>query len=133
MYSLSVLTVALRPVGQVRVCIGDSAQFSCSSSGVTWIISGFSTGISDANNPITAIPYARMNNRVDTDDDTNLADPSTLTFQQLGYADDNATVTCIDSSFMMNMTSTIQIGESAYNTYIRTYMHTCIGLLQHWC
>lgn len=37
--------------------------------------------------------------------------PSTLTFEDLGYADDSAIVTCQNATLMGAMTSSIRMGE----------------------
>lgn len=84
----------------------------CSSSFVAfWGISGFGSGISDTNSPVSALSYASSNDRVETSDVSLLSNPSTLTFHNLGYADHNAVVTCLNATLMGAMTSTIRIGE----------------------
>lgn len=105
----------------------------CSSPGVTWNISGFGTGISDTTDrPTAAFFYAPNNNRVVTTDNSTLSDPSTLTFQQLGYADNNAVVTCLDSSILRSMTGTIQIGELALNySHTKSMLHLPLPFLSH--
>ena len=113
-YSMSQPTVALDPTGVVRVCIGQSRQFMCTSGGGAWTISGFGNGISDATDA-TAIRYAHDNIRVTTTDDSVISNPTTLTFMMLGYPDDNARVTCTDSTRSSMIMSTIRIGESAFS------------------
>ena len=115
MHCLSHPTVNLHPVGEIRVCMGRDQQFLCTSGGVTWDISGFDTGISDTNSPMAAVIYALRNSRVISTDNSTVSNPSSLTFMMLGYADDNAVVTCVSSTLTMRMTSTIRIGESAFN------------------
>ena len=110
-------TVALDPDGVVRVCTGQNQRFMCTSGGVTWSISGFGNGISDTQFAISTINYVPSNNRVMTTDDSTTSDPSNLTFLMLGYPDDNARVTCIDSTGRSMITSTIRIGESAFRMY----------------
>ena len=112
-YSMSQPTVTLDPNGVVRVCTGQNQQFMCTSGGGAWSISGFSNGISDATLS-TAFDYAPNNIRVTTTDTSALSEPSTLTFMMLGYPDDSARVTCTDSTRSNMITSTIQIGESAF-------------------
>ena len=107
-------TVTLDPDGVVRVCTGQNQQFQCTSGGVSWSISGFGNGILDTPFPASAVDYAKDNMRVTTTDDSTVSDPSTLTFMMLGYPDDNASVTCINSMRSRMITSTIQIGESAF-------------------
>ena len=114
MYSMSQPTVVLDPVGVVHVCTGQNQQFMCTSGGVAWTVSGFGNGISDTQNPISAVDYAPNNIRVKTTDTLASSDPSTLTFMMLGYPDDNARVTCIDGTRSNMITSTIRIGESAF-------------------
>ena len=105
-------TVTLSPYGDVRVCKGDDQQFMCSSSSFgIWGISGFGSGISDTNSPVSALSYASRNDRVETSDVSLSANPSTLTFHNLGYADHNVVVTCLNATVMGAMTSTIRIGE----------------------
>ena len=113
-YSLSQPTVALNPDRVVRVCIEQNQQFVCTSGGVSWSISGFGNGISDTSFPVSAVNYASNNIRVMTTDNSTLSNPSTLTFMTLGYPDDDATDTCIDTTGSSMITSTIQIGESAF-------------------
>ena len=113
MYSMSQPTVALDPEGVVRVCTGQNQQFMCTSGGVSWAISGFGNGISDATRA-TASLYAPDNIRVTTTDTTATSNPTTLTFTMLGYPDDNARVTCTDSMISSMIMSTIRIGESAF-------------------
>ena len=109
-------TVTLAPSGDVRVCRGTNQQFTCSSSsGVVWSIFGFGRGVSDSINPVNAFSYAAINDRVETSDTSIAANPSTLTFQNIGYADDNATITCLNATLLGAMTSTIQLGESTLN------------------
>ena len=112
-YSMSQPTVALDPNGVVRVCTGQNQQFTCTSGGVSWTISEFANGISDTT-LAPAFDYAPNNIRVMTTDDSIVSDPSTLTFMMLGYPDDSASVTCIDSGRSSMITSTIRIGESAF-------------------
>jgi len=112
MYSMSQSTVTLDPDGVVRVCTGQNQQFMCTSAGV-WTISGFGNGISDATQA-TAFFYAPNNIRVTTTDDSSVSNPSTLTFVMLGYPDDNASVTCTDTTGTSMIASTIRIGESAF-------------------
>lgn len=81
------------------------------SSAVSWSISGFGSGISDAILPVPALSYAITNSRVETSDVSVVSIPSTLTFHNLGYADDNAIVTCLNGTLMGAMMSTIHIGE----------------------
>ena len=106
-------TVTLNPNGVVRVCTGQNQQFMCTSGGVSWTISGFGNGISDTTLS-TALSYALNNIRVTTADTSVISDPSTLTFMMLGYPDDNARVTCTDSTRSSMITSTIRIGESVF-------------------
>ena len=115
MYSMFQPTVALDPDGVVRVCRGQNQQFMCTSVGVSWNISGFGNGISDATLAL-AFDYAANNIRVTTTDDSILSNPSTLTFMMLGYPDDSASVTCINSMRSSRITSTIQIGESTFRS-----------------
>ena len=112
-YSVSQPTVALDPSGVVRVCTGGNLQFMCTSAGPAWTISGFDNGISDAT-LYSAFDYAPNNIRVTTTDNSIISNPSTLTFIMLGYPDDNARVTCTDSTRSSMITSTIRIGESAF-------------------
>ena len=112
-YSMSQPTVTLDPNGVVRVCTGQNQQFMCTSGGGAWTISGFDNGISDAS-LVSAFDYAVSNTRVTTTDDTIISNPSTLTFMMLGYPDNNARVTCTDSTRSSMIMSTIQIGESAF-------------------
>ena len=105
--------VALDPNGVVRVCTGQNQQFMCTSGGVSWTISGFGNGISDATLS-TAFSYAANNIRVTTTDVSTISNPSTLTFMMLGYPDDNARVTCTDSTRSSMITSIIWIGKSAF-------------------
>ena len=117
MYSSSLSTVTLVPVGDIRVCKGNNQGFMCSSAeGVLWTISGFSSGISDTDNPVNPFIYERDNVRVKTNDTRANVNPSSITFQNLGYADDNAVVTCLNSSAKDARMSTIQIGESTFHT-----------------
>ena len=84
----------------------------CSSSlGVVWTISGFGSGVADTSTPVNALSYAFSNDRVVTRDATIVANPSTLTFQNFGYADDNAVVTCLNATLTGTRTSTIRVGE----------------------
>ena len=84
----------------------------CSSSSiVVWTISGFGNGVADTSAPVSALSYAASNDRVETSDTSIVANPSTLTFQNIGYADDNAVVTCLNATLTGAMTSTIQVGE----------------------
>ena len=106
-------TVALDPNGEVRVCTGGNLQFMCTSVGVSWTISGFGNGISDAFLVLT-VDYAANNIRVTTTDNSTISNPSTLTFMMLEYPDDNAIVTCTDAARTRMITSTIRIGESAF-------------------
>ena len=113
MYSLSLSTVTLVPVGDVRVCKGSNQEFTCSSpAGVVWTISGFGNGISDTRNQGNSVRYALDNDRVETDDTSIGSNPSTLTFQNLGCADDNAVVTCLNATVTGAKMSIIQICES---------------------
>ena len=112
-YSMSQPTVALDPDGVVRVCTGQSQQFMCTTGGGVWTISGFGNGISDATQA-TALVYTLHNIRVTTTDNSVISNPTTLTFMMLGYPDDNAHVTCTDTSGSGTITSTIWIGESAF-------------------
>ena len=112
-YSMSQPTVALDPEGVVRVCAGQNQQFMCTSGAVAWTISGFGNGISNATLAL-AIDYAPNNFRVATRDNSAASNPTTLTFMMLGYPDDNARVTCTDSTRSSMITSTIRIGESAF-------------------
>ena len=105
--------MTLVPNGVVHVCTGQNQQFLCTTGTVAWTISGFSNGISNAT-LASAFDYAPNNIRVTTADNSALSDPSTLTFMMLGYPDDNARVTCTDSTRSSMMTSTIRIGESAF-------------------
>ena len=114
-YSVSQPTVALDPDGVVRVCTGQNQQFMCTSGGGVWTISGFGNGISDATQA-TAIRYAPNNIRVTSTDNLTTSNPTTLTFTMLGYPDDNACVTCTDITGSSMITSTIQIGESAFKS-----------------
>ena len=114
-YSMSQPAVALDPEGVVRVCTGQNQHFMCTSGGPAWTISGFGNGISDAT-LVTAFDYARNNMRVTTMDDSSISNPTTLTFMMLGYPDDNARVTCTDSTRSSMITSTIRIGESAFRS-----------------
>ena len=116
-------TVALDPVGVIRVCTGQNQQFMCTSIGVSWNISGFGNGVSDAM-LTSAFDYAPNNIRVATTDDSIVSNPSTLTFMMLGYPDDSASVTCINSMRSSRITSTIQIGESTF----RSVQNVCIGM-----
>ena len=110
-------TVTLAPSGDIRVCRGENQQFMCSSSlGVFWSIFGFGRGVSDAINPVNAFSYAVSNDRVETSDTSAFTNPSTLTFQNIGYTDDNATITCLNATLTGAMTSTIQVGESNLNS-----------------
>ena len=84
---------------------------SSSSVGVVYTISGFGSGISDTSTPVAALSHASSNDRVETSDVSLSANPSTLTFHNLGYADHNAVVTCLNATLMGAMTSTIRIGE----------------------
>ena len=124
-YSVPQPTVALDPDGVARVCIGQNQQFMCTSGGVSWTISGFGNGISDASlDP--AVDYAANNIRVTTTDSSTLSNPSTLTFMMLGYPDDNAIVTCTNAARTRMITSTIRIGESAFmNVRIGVYICNC--------
>ena len=106
-------TVALDPEGVVRVCTGQNQQFMCTSGGGAWTISGFGNGISDATQA-TAFLYAPNNIRVTTTDNLTTSNPTTLNFMMLGYPDDNARVTCTDTTGSSMITSTIRIGESAF-------------------
>jgi len=112
-YSMSQPTVALDPNGVVRVCTGQNQQFVCTSGGPAWTISGFGNGISDTTLAI-ALDYAPNNIRVTTTDDSSISNPTNLTFMMLGYPDDNARVTCTDTTRSSMITSTIRIGESAF-------------------
>ena len=86
---------------------------SCSSpAGVVWTISGFGNGISDTRNQGNSVRYALDNDGVGTDDTSIGSNPSTLTFQNLGCADDNAVVTCLNATVTGAKMSIIQIGES---------------------
>ena len=116
-YSMSQPTVALDPEGVVRVCTGQNQQFMCTSGGVAWTISGFGNGISDSQNPLSGVDYAPNNIRVKTTDTSAVSNPSTLTFMMLGYPDDNARVTCVDTTGSSMIMSTIRIGESAFKMY----------------
>ena len=128
MYSSSLSTVTLVPVGDVHVCRGSNQAFTCSSpSPLVWNISGFSSGISSTANPVNAFSYATANDRVETDDTSTVSIPSTLTFQNLGYADDKAVVTCLNATIEDTRMSTIQIGESAFHT-----VHT-VGRFLFYC
>ena len=123
MYSSSLSTVTLVPVGDVRVCKGSNQAFTCSSSSsVVWTISGFSSGILDTDNPVNAFSYASTNDRVETDDTSIASNPSTFTFQNLGYDDDNAVVVCLNATLAGARMSTIQIGESTFHS-----VHTVDG------
>ena len=124
MYSSSLSTVTLVPVGDVHVCKGSNQVFTCSSSSsVVWTISGFSSGILDTDNPVNAFSYASTNDRLETDDTSIASNPSTLTIQNLGYADDNAVVVCLNATLAGARMSTIQIGESTFLT-----VHTVGGV-----
>ena len=117
-------TVTLAPSGNVRVCRGENQQFMCSSSSIViWSIFGFGSGVLDTSNPVSALFYAAINDRVETSDTSALTNPSTLTFQNIGYTDDNATITCLNATLTGAMTSTIQVGESTLNS-------ACTGLKQ---
>ena len=105
-------TVTLAPSGDVRVCRGEIQQFMCSSSlGVVWSIFGFGSGVSDTSTPVNALFYAASNDRVETSDTSIFTNPSTLTLQDIGYADDNATITCLNATLTGARTSTIRVGE----------------------
>ena len=122
-------TVTLDPNGVVRVCTGQNQQFMCTSGGVSWSISGFSNGISDATLAI-AFDYAANNIRVTTADTSVVSNPSTLTFMMLGYPDDSASVTCTDSTRSSMITSTIRIGESAFRNVQNGSVHLQLPLTQ---
>ena len=112
----------------VRVCTGQNQQFLCTSGGVSWSISGFGNGISDTQFPASAIDYAPGNIRVTTTDNSALSNPSTLTFVMLGYPDDNASVTCINSMRSSMITSTIRIGESGFRNVENGSVHLQLPL-----
>ena len=126
-YSMSQPTVALDPEGVVRVCTGQNQRFMCTSGGVTWSISGFGNGISDATQA-TALVYASVNIRVMSTDASTISNPTTLTFMMLGYPDDNARVTCTDSTRSSMITSTIRIGESAFRNVENGSVHLQLPL-----
>ena len=89
---------------------------------MAWSISGFGSGVLDRSNPVSALFYAASNDRVKTSDTSTLANPSTLTFQNIGYADENATITCLNASLSGAMTSTIRVGESTLNACAMHYI-----------
>ncbi len=122
-------TATLDPDGVVRVCTGQNQQFVCTSGGPAWTISGFGNGISDATQA-TAFLYAPNNIRVTTTDDSTISNPSTLTFMMLGYPDDNARVTCTDTTGSSMITSTIRIGESAFRNVLNGSVHLQLPLTQ---
>ena len=78
---------------------------------MVWTISGFGSGIADTLGARNAFTFAAENARVESSDTSTVSNPSTLTYRDLGYADDNAVVTCLNATLMGAMTSTIQIGE----------------------
>ena len=89
---------------------------------MAWSISGFGSGVLDTSSPVSALFYAASNDRVETSDTSTLANPSTLTFQNIGYADENATITCLNATLSGAMTSTIRVGESTLNACAMHYI-----------
>ena len=73
---------------------------------------------------MNAVTYARINDRVETNDTSAVNNLSVLTLLDLGYADDNAIVICQNASLLGGIRSTIQIGESALIT--KTFRYTLV-------
>lgn len=97
------------PFGDVRVCKGDSQLFTCNTSDAcVWTTSGFGAGVLISTR--TSGFALGSSSRVTSTDAGVITNPSTITIENLGYADHEATVVCEDATFRNRRESRIVIG-----------------------